>query len=217
MKLSKKDTAAMAEKLLEKAYPDAKCSLEYETPLELLIATRLSAQCTDKRVNIVTKDLFKKYKTAKDFANAEIEDIAECIKSCGLYKTKARDIKLMAEKIISDFSGEVPDSLEKLLTLPGVGRKTANLIMGDIFGRPAVVTDTHCIRISRRLGLTENEEPKKVEFDLLKLLTPETSSNFCHRIVLFGREYCRARNPLCENCPLKEICKENKNGKKIVR
>jgi endonuclease-3 len=217
MKLSKKYTAAMAEKLLEKAYPDAKCSLEYETPLELLIATRLSAQCTDKRVNIVTKDLFKKYKTAKDFANAEIEDIAECIKSCGLYKTKARDIKLMAEKIISDFSGEVPDSLEKLLTLPGVGRKTANLIMGDIFGRPAVVTDTHCIRISRRLGLTNNTEPKKVEFDLLKLLTPETSSDFCHRIVLFGREYCRARNPLCENCPLKEICKENKNGKKIVR
>ena len=191
--------------------------MEYETPLELLIATRLSAQCTDKRVNIVTKDLFKKYKTAKDFANAEIEDIAECIKSCGLYKTKARDIKLMAEKIISDFSGEVPDSLEKLLTLPGVGRKTANLIMGDIFGRPAVVTDTHCIRISRRLGLTNNTEPKKVEFDLLKLLTPETSSDFCHRIVLFGREYCRARNPLCENCPLKEICKENKNGKKIVR
>lgn len=217
MKLSKKYTAAMAEKLLEKAYPDAKCSLEYETPLELLIATRLSAQCTDKRVNIVTKDLFKKYKTAKDFANAEIEDIAEYIKSCGLYKTKARDIKLMAEKIISDFSGEVPDSLEKLLTLPGVGRKTANLIMGDIFGRPAVVTDTHCIRISRRLGLTNNTEPKKVEFDLLKLLTPETSSDFCHRIVLFGREYCRARNPLCENCPLKEICKENKNGKKIVR
>lgn len=217
MKLSKKYTAAMAEKLLEKAYPNAKCSLEYETPLELLIATRLSAQCTDKRVNIVTKDLFKKYKTAKDFANAEIEDIAECIKSCGLYKTKARDIKLMAEKIISDFSGEVPDSLEKLLTLPGVGRKTANLIMGDIFGRPAVVTDTHCIRISRRLGLTNNTEPKKVEFDLLKLLTPETSSDFCHRIVLFGREYCRARNPLCENCPLKEICKENKNGKKIVR
>lgn len=217
MKLSKKYTAAMAEKLLEKAYPDAKCSLEYETPLELLIATRLSAQCTDKRVNIVTKDLFKKYKTAKDFANAEIEDIAECIKSCGLYKTKARDIKLMAEKIISDFSGEVPDSLEKLLTLPGVGRKTANLIMGDIFGKPAVVTDTHCIRISRRLGLTKNTEPKKVEFDLLKLLTPETSSDFCHRIVLFGREYCRARNPLCENCPLKEICKENKNGKKIVR
>ena len=217
MKLSKKYTAAMAEKLLEKAYPDAKCSLEYETPLELLIATRLSAQCTDKRVNIVTKDLFKKYKTAKDFSNAEIEDIAECIKSCGLYKTKARDIKLMAEKIISDFSGEVPDSLEKLLTLPGVGRKTANLIMGDIFGRPAVVTDTHCIRISRRLGLTNNTEPKKVEFDLLKLLTPETSSDFCHRIVLFGREYCRARNPLCENCPLKEICKENKNGKKIVR
>jgi endonuclease-3 len=217
MKLSKKDTAAMAEKLLEKAYPDAKCSLEYETPLELLIATRLSAQCTDKRVNIVTKDLFKKYKTAKDFANAEIEDIAECIKSCGLYKTKARDIKLMAEKIISDFSGEVPDSLEKLLTLPGVGRKTANLIMGDIFGKPAVVTDTHCIRISRRLGITKNTEPKKVEFDLLKLLTPETSSDFCHRIVLFGREYCRARNPLCENCPLKEICKENKNGKKTVR
>ena len=217
MKLSKKDTAAMAEKLLEKAYPDAKCSLEYETPLELLIATRLSAQCTDKRVNIVTRDLFAKYKTAKDFANAEIEDIAECIKSCGLYKTKARDIKMMAEKIISDFSGEVPDSLEKLLTLPGVGRKTANLIMGDIFGKPAVVTDTHCIRISRRLGLTKNTEPKKVEFDLLKLLTPETSSDFCHRIVLFGREYCRARNPLCENCPLKEICKENKNGKKIVR
>ncbi|MBQ5320777.1 MAG: endonuclease III [Oscillospiraceae bacterium] len=217
MKLSKKNIALQAEKLLEKLYPDAECSLTYETPLQLLIATRLSAQCTDKRVNIVTKDLFSKYKSVYDFKEAKEEDIADCIKSCGLYKTKARDIKLMAEKIISDYEGQVPDTLEKLLTLPGVGRKTANLIMGDVYGKPAVVTDTHCIRISGRLGLTENTDPKKVEFDLLKLLTPETSSDFCHRIVLFGREYCRARNPLCFNCPLKEICKENKNGKKTVR
>lgn len=217
MKLSKKNIALEAEKQLEKLYPDAVCSLDYETPFQLLVAVRLSAQCTDKRVNIVTKDLFRKFKTVEDFANADESDIADSIKSCGLYKTKARDLKLMAKKLIAEYGGTVPDNMEALTSLPGVGRKTANLIMGDVYSQPAVVTDTHFIRITGRLGLTNNSEPFKVEKDLRKLLTPETSSDFCHRIVLFGREYCKARNPLCQDCPLKEICKENKNGKKTLR
>lgn len=206
----KKRIAAAAERILEETYPDAVCSLEYSTPFELLIATRLSAQCTDKRVNVVTKELFKKFRKPEDYISADVGEIEEVIKSCGLYKTKAADIKGMAEMLVNEFGGVLPDTLEELLRFPGVGRKTANLIMGDIYRKPAIVTDTHFIRITGRLGLTGNTEPFKVEKDLMKLLNPETSSDFCHRIVLFGREYCTARNPKCEVCPMREICKKEK-------
>lgn len=206
--MNKKELAAEAVKLLEKQYPDAKCSLEYnhEKPYELLMATRLSAQCTDARVNIVTKELFKKYQSLEDFANADIDEVGECIKSCGLYKTKAKSLVEMAGQLLERFNGQLPDNMQDLLSLSGIGRKTANLIIGDIFGRPAVVTDTHCIRICGRLGLTNETEPFAVEKDLIKILDPEKSSDFCHRLVLFGRDFCRARNPLCNECPLSKIC-----------
>ncbi len=206
--MTKKERALKAVEGLKNLYPDAKCSLIYEKPYELLIATRLSAQCTDARVNMVTPSLFKRFDTLEALANADVKDIEEEIKTCGLFRTKARDIKLLSKMLIDDFNGELPRTLEGLLKLPGVGRKTANLIMGDIFLKPAVVTDTHCIRICKRLGLTVNKEPFKVEMDLIKILPPEESNDFCHRLVLFGREYCIARSPKCEICPLKEICKE---------
>ena len=194
---------------LEEVYPDALCSLTYEKPHELMIAGRLSAQCTDARVNIVTKELFSKYKTIEDFANADVHDVEEIIKPCGLYKTKAISIVNMCRQIMENYNGEIPDSIEKLTTLSGIGRKTANLIMGDVFHKPAIVTDTHCIRICRRLGLTENKEPAKVEKDLLKIIPPEKSSDFCHRLVLFGREFCKARGERCSECPLLDLCGSN--------
>ena len=209
--MTKKEKAEIAVKALEKRYPDAICSLVASAPHELLIATRLSAQCTDARVNIVTKPLFEKYKTVEDFANADVSDIENIIRSCGLYKTKARDVKLMCEQMIEFFDGKVPDSIEKLTTLSGIGRKTANLIMGDVYKQPAVVTDTHLIRISNRLGLVDTRDPYKVEMALKKILPPKKSSDFCHRIVHFGRDVCTARSPKCSICELKDICKEYKN------
>ena len=205
--MTRKERALKAVEGLEKTYPDAKCSLTYEKPYELLIATRLSAQCTDARVNIVTPNLFSKYPTLEALAEAEIEDIEEVIKTCGLFHTKAKDIKMLSKMLVEEYNGELPDSIDKLTKLPGIGRKTANLIMGDIFHKPAVVTDTHCIRICGRLGLTKEKEPYKVEKDLVKILPPEKISDCCHRLVLFGREYCKARGPRCEECPLKDICK----------
>lgn len=203
----KKETAKKAIARLEEIYPEAKCSLVYENPHELMIAGRLSAQCTDARVNVVTKELFEKYKTIEDFANADVTDIEQIVKPCGLYKTKANSIVQMCRQIMDEYNGEIPSSIEQLTKLSGIGRKTANLIMGDVFHKPAVVTDTHCIRICTRLKLTQNKDPKKVEQDLIEILPPQKSSDFCHRLVLFGREYCKARNPLCESCPLKgEIC-----------
>ena len=198
---------------LQKEYPVAECSLVYSKPYELLIAGRLSAQCTDARVNIVTKDLFQKYNTLEEFANAEVNDVAEMIKSCGLYKTKAKSIVLMAGQLLNDYNGILPDNIDELTKLSGVGRKTANLIMGDIFKKPAIVTDTHCIRICGRLGLTKSKEPVKVEKDLVKIIPPEISSDFCHRIVQFGRDYCKARMPLCDICPIKKAFEEN--GEKL--
>ncbi len=192
---------------LEKIYPDAKCSLTYEKPYELMIAGRLSAQCTDARVNIVTKPLFEKYPDLKSFADANIDDVAEIIKPCGLYKTKAKSIVEMAHQLYYEYGGVIPDTIEELTKLSGIGRKTANLIMGDIHNKPAIVADTHCIRISGRLGLTESTDPKSVEMDLKKLIPPEKSSDFCHRLVLFGRDTCSARSPKCNDCPLKKhIC-----------
>ena len=205
--MNKKKIALLACDELEKLYPEAICSLNYAKPYELLIATRLSAQCTDARVNIVTETLFKKYPDLQSFADADLAHLEQDIKPCGFYKTKAASIKQMAGQLIENFGGQLPDNIDDLLTLSGIGRKTANLIMGDIWKKPAIVTDTHFIRITGRLGLTSNKEPAKVEKDLIPLIPAERSSDFCHRIVLFGREYCKARNPLCDKCPLSYFCK----------
>lgn len=193
---------------LEKLYPEAQCSLEYVKPYELLIATRLSAQCTDARVNIVTKVLFERFPTLEAFAEADVKEIEEIVKPCGLFRTKAKSISELTKMLISDFGGEVPDTLEKLTSLPGVGRKTANLIMGDVYHQPAVVADTHCIRISNRLGLASSKDPYKVEMQLKEILPPEKSNDFCHRLVNFGRDVCTARSPKCGECPLREVCED---------
>lgn len=209
-KTKKKQRAAEAVALLEQKYPDAACSLTYERPHELMIAGRLSAQCTDARVNIVTKTLFAKYRSIEDFANAELSDVEEIVKPCGLYKTKAQSIVGMCRKIIDDFGGEIPRTIEELTTLPGIGRKTANLIMGDVYGMPAIVADTHCIRICGRLGFTTTKDPVKTEAELRELIAPEKSSDFCHRLVMFGRETCKARGERCGECELAAICPSNK-------
>lgn len=206
--MTKKQIALAAIEALKKEYPDAKCSLTYTKPHELLIATRLSAQCTDARVNIVTPALFERYKTVEEFAAAEVSEVAEYIKSCGLYKTKSKDIVEMCVMLRDDFGGEVPDNIDDLTKLPGVGRKTANLICGDVYGKPAVVVDTHCIRITKRLGLHKLTDQKKIETELKKLLPPEESNDFCHRLVLHGRAVCPARSPKCENCCMNEFCRK---------
>lgn len=193
---------------LEKLYPEAQCSLEYVKPYELLIATRLSAQCTDARVNIVTKVLFERFSTLEAFAEADVKEIEEIVKPCGLFRTKAKSISELTKMLISDFGGEVPNSLEKLTSLPGIGRKTANLIMGDVYHQPAVVADTHCIRISNRLGLASSKDPYKVELQLKEILPPEKSNDFCHRLVNFGRDVCTARSPKCGECPLRGVCED---------
>ena len=196
---------------LKKIYPTIKCSLEYSQPYELLIAVILSAQCTDARVNIVTQNLFKKYTTLQDFAYCDILELENDIKPCGFFRNKAKNIESTANSILNDFNGVLPDNMNDLLTLSGVGRKTANLIMGDVFKKPAIVTDTHCIRISNRIGLTDSKNPVRVEKDLIPLIPPEESSDFCHRLVQFGRDVCKARKPLCEVCPLGSICKSSKD------
>lgn len=207
--MTKKQLTLKSVEALKEAYPEAICSLVYSDPLQLLIATRLSAQCTDARVNLVTPELFGKYKTLDDLANAEVEDVERIIRSCGFYRDKARDIVGIAKKIKSDFNGEVPSTIEDLTSLPGVGRKTANLIMGDVFHAPSsVVTDTHLIRISNRIGLVDTKDPKKVEFELRKLLPPDESNDFCHRTVLHGRAVCTARKAHCDICTLKDFCKK---------
>ncbi len=206
--MTKKERAAAAIEILKEKYQDALCSLQYETPLQLLIAVRLSAQCTDERVNKVTPALFEKYKTLDDFASAEPEDIEKYIYSCGFYKSKAKSIVEAARKIKNDFNGEIPDTIEELTTLPGVGRKTANLIVGDVYGKSAIVVDTHCIRITNRLGLADEKDPVKLEFELRKIIPDSEGAEFCHRIVLFGRDTCTARNPKCNECPMSDICKK---------
>ena len=208
--MTKKQRAISAVEALKKEYPEAICSLNYKDEFQLLAATRLSAQCTDARVNIVTPALFEKYSTVEAFAEAEVADVEELIRSCGFYRTKAKDLVEMAKKIISDFGGKVPDNIEDLTSLPGVGRKTANLICGDIFGKPAVVADTHLIRISNLLGLVETKDPFKVEMQLKELLPAEESNDFCHRCVLHGRAVCIARRPDCDNCCMAEFCKSAK-------
>ena len=194
--------------LLKARYPDPMCALHYHKDYELMIAVRLSAQCTDARVNLVTPALFAAYPTLEAMANAPVSHIEELVHSCGFYKHKARDIVLACQMLLSDYGGKVPGTMEELLRLPGVGRKTANLLLGDLYQVPgSVVCDTHCIRICGRLGLTEGKDPDKVERQLRAILPPEESSDFCHRIVLFGRDICTARNPKCGECPLRPHCK----------
>jgi endonuclease-3 len=199
--------------ILKDKYPDAPCALHYGKDYELMIAVRLSAQCTDARVNLVTPALFAAYPTLEAMAAADIGDVENYVHSCGFYKHKARDIVLGCQMLLREYGGKVPDTMEKLLKIPGVGRKTANLLLGDLYGAPgSVVCDTHCIRICGRLGLSTGKEPEKVENQLRAILPPEESSDFCHRIVLFGRDCCTARNPKCSECPLRPYCTEF-NGK----
>lgn len=207
--MRKKDIALMAVEALKTEYPDAICSLEYKDPFQLLVATRLAAQCTDARVNMVTPALFERFPDAESMAQADTKEIAELIHSCGFYRTKSEDLVEISKKIISDFGGKVPDTIEELVTLQGVGRKTANLIVGDIYGKPAVVVDTHCIRITRRLGLHTERSQEKIEKILKDLLPPEESNDFCHRLVLHGRAVCKAQRPQCDNCCMQEFCKKN--------
>ena len=192
--------------LLKLEYPAPECELDYNTPHELLIAARLSAQCTDKRVNLVTPKLFETFKNVDEFANANVSDIEKLIKSCGLYKTKAASIKGMCEILRDEHGGVIPSDFPSLLNLPGIGRKTANLIRGELFKLPAIVTDTHVIRLSNRLGLAVGKNPLMVENILLEIISPEESMAFCHRLVLHGRRVCSARKPNCDECRLVEIC-----------
>lgn len=207
--MTNKEKALLCIDALKKCYPDASCSLIYSNPLQLLIAARLAAQCTDARVNIVTPSLFKKFPDVHAFASANIDELEEYICSCGLYKTKARDIIAMCRMLIEKYYSEVPDSIEELILLPGVGRKTANLIVGDIFGKPSVVVDTHCIRITGRLGFHNVKDPIKIENILRECLDPKESTDFCHRLVIHGRAVCSSGKPSCEICCLKNFCDYN--------
>lgn len=191
---------------LEREYPEAACSLHYTKDYELLFATRLAAQCTDERVNQITPALFSKYPTLEAFAEAEVSDVEKIIHSCGFFRAKARDIVCAAQMLLRDFGGRVPDAMEELLKLPGVGRKTANLILGDVHKKPAVVVDTHCIRLSNRIGLVSTKDPVKIEKELKRILPPEKANDFCHRLVLHGRAVCTARRPDCGRCCIRPYC-----------
>ncbi len=212
--MTKKDRALKICELLKTEYPEAVCQLNADTPFQLLVATRLSAQCTDARVNLVTPELFKKYPSENELAEAPLEDVESLIHSCGFYHGKARDLIGMAKDIRDKYNGTLPDTIDELTKLPGVGRKTANLILGDVYKLPAVVADTHVIRITNLLGLVNSKDPKKVELELKKILPPEESNDFCHRIVLHGRAVCIARRPKCAECILNSVCKYFIGGQK---
>mgnify|MGYP003445280080 FL=1 len=205
--MTKKERAEAICRLLKNDYPEAICQLNADTPFQLLVATRLSAQCTDARVNLVTPALFEKYPSENELAEADITDVESLIHSCGFYRAKAKDLVGMAKEIRDTYNGILPDTIEDLTKLPGVGRKTANLIVGDVYKKPAVVADTHVIRITNLLGLTNSKDPKAVEMQLKKILPPDESNDFCHRIVLHGRAVCIARRPKCDICSLKDVCK----------
>ena len=196
-------------RLLEECYPEPDCALRYKKDYELLFATRLAAQCTDARVNTVTPVLFKRFPSLEALAGADIKEVEEIVHPCGFYRVKARDIVAASVMILGVFGGRVPDTMEDLLRLPGVGRKTANLILGDIYKKPAVVVDTHCIRLSNRIGLVNTKDPVKIEMELKEILPPEKSSDFCHRLVLHGRAVCTARSPACEACCIAVVCQKN--------
>lgn len=206
--MRKKELALEIIERLKKEYPDAGCTLDYDQAWKLLVSVRLAAQCTDARVNVVVEGLYEKYPSVKALAEADVEDIERIVKPCGLGHSKARDISACMKKLNEEYDGKVPDDFDKLLDLPGVGRKSANLIMGDVFGKPAIVTDTHCIRLTNRMGLVDGiKEPKKVEMALWKIIPPEEGSDFCHRLVIHGREICTARTtPHCDKCCLQDIC-----------
>ena len=206
--MTKKQRALEVIERLKKEYPDADCTLDYDEAWKLLVSVRLAAQCTDARVNVVVEGLFEKYPNVAALADAAVEDIKEIVRPCGLGKSKARDISACMKMLRDEYGGKVPEDFDALLKLPGVGRKSANLIMGDVFGKPAIVTDTHCIRLVNRIGLVDGiKEPKKVEMALWKIIPAEEGSDFCHRLVWHGREVCTA--PHCERCCLADICKKN--------
>ncbi len=204
-------------RLLKEEYPLAECTLDYDHAWQLLVSVRLAAQCTDARVNVVTEELFAKYPSVAALAAATPEEIEEIVRPCGLGHSKARDISLAMRMLMRDFGGKVPDDFDTLLTLPGVGRKSANLIMGDVFGKPAIVTDTHCIRLCNRMGIVKDlKEPKKVEMALWKVIPPQEGNDFCHRLVLHGRAVCTARSPKCEICCVKELCSSYRDAQKAA-
>lgn len=209
--MTKQEKALEVIERLQKEYPDAGCTLDYDDAWKLLVSVRLAAQCTDARVNVVVEDLYAKYPDVNALAEATVEEVEKIVRPCGLGKSKARDICACMKILKEKYQGKVPDDFQALLKLPGVGRKSANLIMGDVFGKPAIVTDTHCIRLVNRIGLVENiKEPKKVEMELWKIIPPEEGSDFCHRLVYHGREICTARTiPHCERCCLADICEKN--------
>ena len=207
----KKDIQTIIDRLKE-LYPGAECSLEYQKDYELLFSVRLAAQCTDARVNLVTPSLFARYPSLEAFAEADVDEVGEYVHSCGFWRAKARDMVLCAQMLLREYGGKVPDTMEELLKLPGVGRKTANLILGDIYGKEGYVCDTHCIRITGRLGITDgSKDPLKVEMQLRKVIPPEESNDFCHRMVLHGRAVCMARGPQCGLCTLADVCKYGKS------
>ena len=208
--MTKKQKVLKIIEILENRYPELGKCLTQDEAWQLVVSVRLAAQCTDARVDIVTKDLFAKYPSPRALADAPVSDIEEMVRPCGLGRTKARDISL-AMKIIADNDNVVPDTMEELLKIPGVGRKSANLILGDIYGKPAIVTDTHCIRICNRLGLVDTDVPQKVEMELWKIVPPEKGNDLCHRFVLYGRDICTARSPKCNECPLRDLCKAKVN------
>lgn len=208
--MTKKQLAAEVIRRLKDEYPDAGCTLDYDDAWKLLVSVRLAAQCTDARVNVVVEGLYEKYPDVAALAAADVDDIEAIVRPCGLGKSKARDISACMKMLQGEYGGKVPDDFDALLKLPGVGRKSANLIMGDVFGKPVIVTDTHCIRLTNRIGLVDGiKEPKKVEMALWKIIPPEEGSDFCHRLVYHGREVCTARTtPYCDRCCLKDICKK---------
>ena len=208
--MRKKELALEVIRRLKEEYPYTDCTLDYDEAWKLLVSVRLAAQCTDARVNVVVVELYKKFPDIETLANADVDEIEAIVRPCGLGKSKARDIKACMQMLMNDFGGRVPDNMKDLLKLPGVGRKSANLVMGDVYGQPAIVTDTHCIRLANRIGLVKDiKDPKKVEMELWKIIPPEESNNFCHRLVDHGRAVCTARTtPFCDKCVLSDICKK---------
>lgn len=204
--MTKKERVLKIKEILDREYGDAECSLQFENPHELLIATQLAAQCTDARVNLVTPALFERYPTIKDFAEADMDELMSYIHSTGFYRNKAKNIIGCCKRLLSEYNGVVPDTMEELLTLDGVGRKTANIILGDVYKKPAMVVDTHAGRLARRMGLTKNTDPTKVEFDLVKIVPPDYTPTFGHQLVWHGRKYCMSRKPNCDECPVNPIC-----------
>ena len=214
--MTKKEKVQIIKEYLDEVYGDAPCTLDYDDPFQLLVATVLAAQCTDARVNLVTPALFKKYPTVEAFAKADISDVEELIRSTGFFRNKAKNIVACANALLERHNGKVPDTMEELIALPGVGRKIANLLLGDVFGKPCIVVDTHCKRITNLLGLTKNTDPTKIEMDLRKIIPPEYGALFCHQIVEHGRAICVARRPKCTECGMNAVCDFYKKGMKKI-